>query len=88
MPARSSSDLEQPVAIVTGGSRGIGRGIAKELASTHRVIATYRGREDAAHSLQEETGVEILRVDVTSAADREALLCLLPREVRPARLAR
>ena len=63
-----------PVAIVTGASRGIGRGIAKELSKTHSVVATYRGRRDAAESLRAETGVEIFRCDVTSAEDRRALL--------------
>ena len=64
----------RPVAIVTGASRGIGRGIATELAATHRLIATYRGREDAALTLQQETGAEIFRLDIASAADRQALL--------------
>lgn len=69
-----SATSDRPVAIVTGASRGIGRGIALELASTHRLIATYRGREDAALSLQTETGAEIFRLDIASAADRQALL--------------
>jgi 3-oxoacyl-[acyl-carrier protein] reductase len=61
-------------AIVTGASRGIGRAIATELARTHDVIGTYRGRRDAAESLQAETGAAIFQCDVSSAADREALL--------------
>jgi len=65
---------ETPVAVVTGASRGIGRGIARELARTHCVVATYKGRLDAAESLRAETGVEIFRCDVASAADRAALL--------------
>ena len=65
---------ETPVAVVTGASRGIGRGIARELARTHSVVATYKGRLDAAESLRAETGVEIFRCDVASAADRAALL--------------
>lgn len=64
----------QPVAIVTGASRGIGRGIALELARTHRVIATYRGRRDAAESLAAECGADIVQCDVSSAADRLALI--------------
>lgn len=64
----------RPAAIVTGASRGIGRAIARELAPDHRVIATYRGSEEAAKELHEECGVEILRVDVASREDRERLL--------------
>lgn len=64
----------KPVAIVTGASRGIGRGIAMELARTHQVVATYRGRRDAAESLQAETGCDIVQSDVSSAQDRAALM--------------
>jgi 3-oxoacyl-[acyl-carrier protein] reductase len=61
-------------AIVTGASRGIGRAIATELSKTHHVIGTYRGRRDAAESLRAETGADILACDISSAADREALI--------------
>jgi 3-oxoacyl-[acyl-carrier protein] reductase len=64
----------QSTSIVTGASRGIGRAIATELARTHDVIGTYRGRRDAAESLQAETGASIFQCDVSSAADREALI--------------
>jgi len=60
--------------IVTGASRGIGRAIATELARTHDVLGTYRGRRDAAESLQAETGSSIFQCDVSSGADREALI--------------
>ena len=66
--------MNQPTAIVTGGSRGIGRAIATELAKSHRVIATYRGRKDAADTLREETGCEIFQCDISSGEDRAALL--------------
>jgi len=65
---------DRPSAIVTGASRGIGRGIAKELARTHQVIATYKGRLDAAESLREECGCDIFQCDVSSASDRAALI--------------
>lgn len=61
-------------AIVTGASRGIGRAIAIELSRTHQVIATYRGRRDAAESLRDETGCDIIQSDISSQADREALV--------------
>jgi 3-oxoacyl-[acyl-carrier protein] reductase len=66
--------LKNSTAIVTGASRGIGRAIATELARTHDIIGTYRGRRDAAETLQAETGASIFQCDVSSAADREALI--------------
>ena len=66
--------MPKATSIVTGASRGIGRAIATELAKTHHVIATYKGRRDAAETLQAETGCDIFQCDVSSAADREALL--------------
>ncbi len=67
--------MGRPTAIVTGASRGIGRAIARELARTHHVIATYKGRRDAAESLEAEAaGVEIFQCDVSSASDRAALI--------------
>jgi 3-oxoacyl-[acyl-carrier protein] reductase len=69
-----SAGPERPVAIVTGASRGIGRGIALELASTHQVVATYRGRRDAAESLQAQTGADIFQCDISASADRAALI--------------
>lgn len=65
---------DRPVALITGASRGIGRGIATELARSHRVIATYRGRRDAAESLAAETGARIIQCDIGSADDRAALV--------------
>lgn len=64
----------KPVAIITGASRGIGRGVALELARTHTVLGTYRGRRDAAESLAEACGADIFQCDVSSRADREALI--------------
>lgn len=66
--------MTKPVAIVTGASRGIGRGIATDLARTHTVIATYRGRKDAAESLQAETGAIPFQCDIGSREDRDALI--------------
>ena len=67
--------MPRPTAIVTGASRGIGRAIARELARTHDVIATYKSRRDAAESLQSEApGVEIFPCDVASSVDRAALI--------------
>jgi 3-oxoacyl-[acyl-carrier protein] reductase len=66
--------VAKPVAIVTGASRGIGRGVAVELARTHDVVATYRGRKDAAETLRAETGCEVVQSDISSRTDRETLI--------------
>lgn len=64
----------KPVALITGASRGIGRAIALELASTHQIAGTYRSRKDAADSLAAETGAYMIESDAASAADRHALV--------------
>jgi NAD(P)-dependent dehydrogenase (short-subunit alcohol dehydrogenase family) len=66
--------MSRPTAIVTGGSRGIGRAIALDLARTHDVIATYRSRRDSAETLKAESGAEIFACDVSSRADRAGLI--------------
>jgi 3-oxoacyl-[acyl-carrier protein] reductase len=64
----------RPTALVTGASRGIGRAIAIELSKSHAVIGTYRGQRDAAEQLRSETGCEIVRCDLSSREDRDALV--------------
>jgi len=59
---------------VTGASRGIGRAVATELAKSHSVIGTYRGRRDAAEELRAVTGAEIFQCDISSREDRDALI--------------
>ena len=66
--------MPRPTAIITGASRGIGRAIATELATTHDLIGTYRARGDAAEQLRSETGCEIFPCDVGSGSDRDALM--------------
>ncbi len=65
---------DRPVAIVTGASRGIGRAIALELANTHTVVATYRGRKDAAQSLKAACGADIIQSNIGSTEDRNVLV--------------
>jgi len=71
--------MTKPTALVTGASRGIGRAIAMELAKTHRVLATFKGRRDAAESLREETGCDIFQCDNASRDDRAALVAYARR---------
>ncbi len=53
------------VAIVTGGTRGIGRAIAVALQDAgYRVAATYAGNDAAAQQLEDETGIPVFKFDV------------------------
>src|SRR5438270_14095073 len=69
----------QPVALVTGGSRGIGRGVCVALASQGYAVAiNYAGNEDAARQTQAEIGgaaeTLLCQADVGVAAERERLV--------------
>ena len=55
------------VAVVTGGTRGIGRAISIELKRRgFRVAANYGGNDEAAQGFQAETGIPIFKWDVGS----------------------
>jgi NAD(P)-dependent dehydrogenase (short-subunit alcohol dehydrogenase family) len=69
-----------PVSLVTGAGRGIGRGVAVELAKLgHAVVINYAGNADAAQEclrlVREAGGGGIAsRADVSVSADRERLV--------------
>ena len=54
-------------ALVTGGTRGIGAAICKELsAAGYRVAANYAGNTEAATKFEGETGVPVYKWDICS----------------------
>src|SRR6202142_4450455 len=55
------------VAVVTGGTRGIGAAISKGLvAAGYKVAATYHGNDEAAAKFKAETGVNVYKWDVSN----------------------
>ncbi len=74
------SDSTRPVSLVTGAGRGIGRGIAIELAKLgHSVAVNYAGNAAAAEeclALVRQAGGEgiAIQADISNAEDRERLI--------------
>tara|TARA_B100000963_G_scaffold163988_1_gene142450 strand:- start:1677 stop:2402 length:726 start_codon:yes stop_codon:yes gene_type:complete len=55
------------IALVTGGTRGIGESISKKLKSSGiHVIANFASNEDAANKFSEETNIEVIKWDVSN----------------------
>src|SRR5271169_1760000 len=55
------------VALVTGGTRGIGAAIAKALkAAGYKVAANYGGNDEAAQKFKAESGIPVYKWDVSS----------------------
>jgi acetoacetyl-CoA reductase len=70
------------VAVVTGGTRGIGEAISKALkAKGYRVAATYAGNDTAAQKFQAETGIPIYKFDVGDYASCEKGVTQISRDL-------
>ena len=55
------------IAIVTGGTRGIGSSISKKLKSSNfKVIANYTSNDNAAESFSKENNIEVIKWDVSN----------------------
>jgi len=72
------------IALVTGGTRGIGHAISVALKdSGYTVVASFAGNEDAAAGFREETGIQTSRFDVGDFSACEAALQEIENDVGP-----
>jgi 3-oxoacyl-[acyl-carrier protein] reductase len=78
--------LQDKVAIVTGGSRGIGAGIVRAFAAEGaRVALVYRGSREAAEALAQQIGASVraFQCDVADTAAVEACVQQIEKELGP-----
>jgi acetoacetyl-CoA reductase len=72
------------VAVVSGGTRGIGAAIAKGLkAAGYTVAANYAGNDEAASKFKTETGIAVFKWDVSSYDACDAGLKQVASELGP-----
>ncbi|MGL4636253.1 MAG: acetoacetyl-CoA reductase [Beijerinckiaceae bacterium] len=72
------------VALVTGGTRGIGAAISKALkAAGYKVAASYAGNDEAAAKFKAETGIAVFKWDVSDFDACAAGVAQVEAEVGP-----
>ncbi len=78
-----ADDLTGQVALVTGGGRGIGAGIARELASAGARVAVAARTGDQVEEVAREIGGLALEVDVSDRSAVERMVAETERELGP-----
>ncbi|MBI6628731.1 acetoacetyl-CoA reductase [Pontibaca salina] len=72
------------IALVTGGSRGIGAAISKALKDDgYTVAATYAGNDEAASKFSEETGIKTYKWNVADYNESKAGIAKVESELGP-----
>ncbi|MFT3732226.1 MAG: acetoacetyl-CoA reductase [Hyphomicrobium sp.] len=72
------------VALVTGGTRGIGHAISIALKNSgYRVAASYAGNDTAAQAFQIETGIPVYKFDVGNYEQTEKAVAQITKDVGP-----
>ena len=76
-------ELEGQIALVTGGGRGIGRGIMLELADAGARVAVASRTKDEVEAVAAEIGGIAVFADVSKPADVERMVAEVERELGP-----
>jgi acetoacetyl-CoA reductase len=72
------------VAIVTGGTRGIGRAISERLKEAgYTVVANYAGNDARAEAFAKETGIAVKKWDVADHDQCVAAVTAIAKEIGP-----
>lgn len=72
------------IALVTGGTRGIGAAIAKAIASEgHTVLATYHQNDSAAEEFSKATGIKTYKWDVSDYDSSCSMIAKIQEEIGP-----
>jgi acetoacetyl-CoA reductase len=72
------------VAVVTGGTRGIGAAVSRMLKDKgYKVAATYAGNDDAAKKFKAETGIAVYKFDVGDFAACQSVITQMEKDLGP-----
>lgn len=72
------------VALVTGGTRGIGRAISVMLKENgYKVAANYSGNDEAARAFKAETGIPFYKFDVSDFSACQTAVAQIAKELGP-----
>ena len=72
------------IALVTGGTRGIGAAISTSLRDAgFKVVANYAGNDEAANKFKAETGIEVVKFDVSDAASSAEAIAQVEKDFGP-----
>lgn len=80
--ARATNPDRRPVAVVTGGTRGIGLAIARDLAPTHHLVIGGRSADSVAHVVPSLSSAEGFVADLADCSPGGSLATALDSIVR------